>query len=89
MKLVLKYMNLNNEFNLLFIYFQCSVIKRATNIIEFGSVTDALIYIKQVLKKQPTALASKDKKHLADMAISCYVEQVFINNIHRFPESML
>ena len=30
----------------------------------------------QALKKQPTALSSKDKKRLADMAISCYVEQV-------------
>ena len=58
---------------------KCSPTKRATMLVDYSTVTDGLIYIKQVLKKQINSLSSKEKKTLADMAMLCYVEQVMEN----------
>lgn len=55
---------------------KCSPTKRATQLIEYSTVTESLIYIKQVLKKEINSLTSKEKKILADMAMLCYIEQV-------------
>ncbi|XP_057295987.1 uncharacterized protein LOC130624943 isoform X2 [Hydractinia symbiolongicarpus] len=54
---------------------KCPAIKRATQLVEFSNVTESLIYIKQVLKKQPTSLSAKERKQLSNMTILCYVEQ--------------
>ena len=54
---------------------KCSAMKRATNLVECASVTDGLIFIKQILKRQPSNLSNKERKQLSNMAMMCYIEQ--------------
>eukprot|EP00794_Sanderia_malayensis_P006180 gene6180-6894_t len=54
---------------------ECCPIRRATNLIRYSSVTDGLIYVRQVLKHSGS-VSSKDRKMLADVAVACYTEQI-------------